>query len=57
MTRMEAIELSGYWPRLARLAYENPQDARGICAAFRDMRAEGCAGSVLDSVMDEALGL
>ncbi|WP_031067009.1 hypothetical protein [Streptomyces sp. NRRL WC-3742] len=51
MTRADMIRLSGYWPNLAKLGMDHPDDVHAMFDAFRDMRAEGETG--LDLLLDE----
>ncbi|MFJ1755995.1 hypothetical protein [Kitasatospora sp. NPDC088134] len=52
MTRLDMIRLSGYWPNLAKLGMDHPEDVHAMFDAFRDIRAE--QGSVgLDLLLDE----
>ncbi|MFE2104430.1 hypothetical protein ACFXAF_00945 [Kitasatospora sp. NPDC059463] len=51
MTRTDMIRLSGYWPNLAKLGMDHPDDVHAMFDAFRDMRAEGVTG--LDLLISE----
>ncbi|MFB8167309.1 hypothetical protein ACFC60_05055 [Kitasatospora purpeofusca] len=50
MTRTDAIRLSGYWPMLAKVGLDRPEDAAALFDAFRDMRN---AGEPLGLLLDE----
>ncbi|MER7705449.1 hypothetical protein ACFC6U_02665 [Kitasatospora purpeofusca] len=41
MTRTDMIRLSGYWPNLAKLGMDHPDDVHAMFDAFRDMREQG----------------
>ncbi|GAA1403189.1 hypothetical protein GCM10009639_47590 [Kitasatospora putterlickiae] len=53
MTRADMIRLSGYWPRLARLGMDHPDDVAALFDAFRDMRRDPEYGTGLDLLLDE----
>ncbi|WP_406206877.1 hypothetical protein OH807_33705 [Kitasatospora sp. NBC_01560] len=53
MTRTDAIRLSGYWPNLAKLGMDHPDDAAAMFDAFRDMRRDPEFGQGLDVLLDE----
>ncbi|MFJ5233976.1 hypothetical protein ACIQBJ_29245 [Kitasatospora sp. NPDC088391] len=53
MTRADMIRLSGYWPRLARLGMDHPDDVSAMFDAFRDMRHDPEFARGLDILLDE----
>ncbi|MFJ7909042.1 hypothetical protein [Kitasatospora sp. NPDC096204] len=53
MTRADMIRLSGYWPNLARLGMDHPDDVAALFDAFRDMRRDPEFGRGLDLLLDE----
>ncbi|MFD9687908.1 hypothetical protein ACFWXO_19365 [Kitasatospora sp. NPDC059088] len=53
MTRTTALELSGYWPRLARLGMDHPENVAAMFDAFRDMRRDAEFGRGLDLLLDD----
>ncbi|MFD4397841.1 hypothetical protein [Kitasatospora sp. NPDC058478] len=55
MTRTAALELAHYWPRLAKVAQDHPEQAPELCAAFLDMRHDEVAAWGLDLMLGELL--
>ncbi|MFC8717596.1 hypothetical protein [Kitasatospora sp. NPDC057198] len=53
MTRADMIRLSGYWPRLAKLGMDHPEDVHALFDAFTDMRRDPEFARGLDLLLDE----
>ncbi|WP_327065953.1 hypothetical protein [Kitasatospora sp. NBC_01302] len=53
MTRTDMIRLSGYWPNLAKLGMDHPDDVHAMFDAFRDMRDDSEFGPGLDLLLSE----
>ncbi|MGW3177773.1 hypothetical protein ACWDD9_00720 [Kitasatospora sp. NPDC001119] len=53
MTRATALALSGYWPRLAKLGMDHPENVSAMFDAFRDMRHDPEYARGLDLLLDE----
>ncbi|MFJ6622319.1 hypothetical protein ACIQOW_32655 [Kitasatospora sp. NPDC091335] len=53
MTRADMIRLSGYWPALAKLGMDHPDQAAAMLDAFRDMRRDPEFAPGLDVLLDE----